>query len=60
VSVSATNDWQANSSGTAESAVPGVRALPRHKKLEVLRDTLIALGMQLSFRISMFLRHLNY
>ncbi len=30
------------------------------QKLAVVRDTLIVLGMQIVFRTTMFLRHLNY
>jgi hypothetical protein len=60
VSASATNEWQSESSGAAES-VELIRPVPsRSQKLEVVRDTLIALGMQLSFRVATFLRHLNY
>ena len=53
------NDWQAESSvaPSVESTHP---AHTRSQKLEIVRDTLIALGMQISFRIAMFLRHLNY
>jgi hypothetical protein len=60
VSASISNDWHAESGGAAE-IVEAVQQEPsRSQKLEIVRDTLIALGMQLSFRVSMFLRHLNY
>jgi hypothetical protein len=33
---------------------------PMREKLAIVRDTLIVLGMQLAFRASIWLRHLNY
>jgi hypothetical protein len=33
---------------------------PMREKLAMVRDTLIVLGMQLAFRASVWLRHLNY
>jgi hypothetical protein len=53
------NDWQATEAQSAEAlAAPSTR--PFVDKLIAIRDTLIVLGMQLVFRITMFLRHLNY
>jgi hypothetical protein len=54
------NDWQAESAAAAEGVEAVQQAPSRSQKLEVARDTLIALGMQLSFRVATFLRHLNY
>ncbi len=60
MSAGTSNDWQVESGRAADLAVPGHLAPSLNQKLEVVRDTLIALGMQLSFRVAMFLRHLNY
>ena len=54
------NDWPAESGGAAEVLEAVQQAPTRSQKFEAARDTLIALGMQLSFRVTMFLRHLNY
>jgi hypothetical protein len=59
VSVVTSNDWQAQSIA-ADNATTVPQAPSRGQKVEIVRDTLIALGMQISFRIAMFLRHLNY
>jgi hypothetical protein len=40
---------------------PGVMAMiAMRERLEGLRDTLIVLGMQISFRVVLWMRHLNY
>lgn len=52
------HEWEAPAVGQIAAATA-----PSHgwnEKLVVIRDTLIVLGMQISFRIAMFLRHLNY
>jgi hypothetical protein len=54
------NDWQAERGQTAEAVPIGHAAPPLADKLAVVRDTLIVFSMQLVFRITMFLRHLNY
>ena len=33
---------------------------PMREKLAILRDTLVVLSMQITFRTVMFFRHLNY
>ena len=52
------HEWESPAAG--EMAVASARSLAWNEKLVALRDTLIVLGMQLSFRIATFLRHLNY
>jgi hypothetical protein len=54
------NDWQAEGGPAAELEQAAGPELPRSEKLAALRDTLIVFSMQLSFRVTMFLRHLNY
>jgi hypothetical protein len=54
------NDWQVKAGPAAEPAAVTVKEPELGHMLAVLRDTLIAYGMQLSFRVTMFLRHLNY
>ena len=56
------SDWNADRSG---STVEVARAVGSEKpsisqKLAAARDTLIVLSMQIVFRATMFLRHLNY
>jgi hypothetical protein len=56
------NEWNANNGGSAvEMTRPAdfESASVRHRLIAV-RDTLIVLGMQIVFRTTMFLRHLNY
>jgi hypothetical protein len=54
------NDWQLER-GRANEAIPAAHAaLPLAAQLTVVRDTLIVFSMQLVFRVTMFLRHLNY
>ena len=55
------SDWNADRSGpAAEMAYTGFGKSPVRQKLAAIRDTLIVLGMQIVFRATMFLRHLNY
>jgi hypothetical protein len=54
------NDWQAEDSGAAEHEQAAGREPSRSDTLAAVRDTLIVFSMQLSFRVTMFLRHLNY
>jgi hypothetical protein len=51
-------DWE--SPATGEIAAASAPSQAWNEKLVALRDTLIVLGMQVSFRVAMFLRHLNY
>jgi len=57
--VSALTDSEARFSGGG-AAVAAAAERPYAEKLIALRDTLIVLGMQIVFRATMFLRHLNY
>ena len=54
------NDWQAEGGPAAELEQGAGKEPRRSEKLAALRDTLIVFSMQLSFRVTMFLRHLNY
>jgi hypothetical protein len=54
------NDWQAEGGPVVEAAAAGHAAPPLSDKLAAVRDTLIVFSMQLVFRVTMFLRHLNY
>jgi hypothetical protein len=54
------NDWQAEGRPTAELEQAAGPEPTRSDTLAALRDTLIVFSMQLSFRVTMFLRHLNY
>ncbi len=55
------SDWNADCGGpAAEMAHTGFKKSPVRQKLAAVRDTLIVLGMQIVFRATMFLRHLNY
>ena len=54
------NDWQATGGRGAQPGAPETAARPWAEKLVALRDTLIVFSMQLVFRVTMFLRHLNY
>jgi hypothetical protein len=54
------NDWQAEPGQTTGAISVGHGAPPLGDKLAVVRDTLIVFSMQLVFRVTMFLRHLNY
>ena len=55
------SDWNADRGGkAAEMTYTGFQKSPVRQKLAAVRDTLIVLGMQIVFRATMFLRHLNY
>lgn len=56
------SDWNADSGGSAAEMTyaAGFEKSPVRQKLAVIRDTLIVLGMQIVFRATTFLRHLNY
>jgi hypothetical protein len=54
------NDGQTAGGLAAEREQAAAKQAPRSAKLAALRDTLIVFSMQLSFRVTMFLRHLNY
>jgi len=54
------NDWQAEGSPGAEREQAADKEPSWGGTLAALRDTLIVFSMQLSFRVTMFLRHLNY
>ena len=56
------NDWNANrreapAGVTRAAELENVRAV---RKMAAIRDTMVVLAMQLVFRATMFLRHLNY
>jgi hypothetical protein len=54
------NDWQADGGRTAERDQAQAKEPTLSDTLAAVRDTLIVFSMQLSFRVTMFLRHLNY
>jgi len=54
------NDAQSNSGPVAGPFVAERAAGSYADRLIVLRDTLIVFSMQIVFRATMFLRHLNY
>jgi hypothetical protein len=56
------NDWNADRGDTvAEMArTGGFESISIAEKVAAIRDTLIVLSLQLVFRLTMFLRHLNY
>ena len=56
------SDWNADRGGSVvETAAARSSAKPSiGQKLAAARDTLIVLSMQIVFRATMFLRHLNY
>ncbi len=55
------SDWNADRGGpAAEMTYTGSEKSPVRRRLAAVRDTLIVLGMQIVFRTTMFLRHLNY
>jgi hypothetical protein len=56
------NGWNADRGGTVAAMTRATcfeRISMRHR-VAAVRDTLIVLGMQIVFRTTMFLRHLNY
>jgi hypothetical protein len=62
VSALSGNDWNVNQSGTAAelSFLAASKPVTMSQRVAAVRDTLIVLGMQIVFRVTMFLRHLNY
>ena len=56
------NEWNADNGGTAIEMTrrAGLENASIGQRLIAVRDTLIVLGMQIVFRTTMFLRHLNY
>jgi hypothetical protein len=56
------SDWNADRGGSAVEMAPasGSEKSSVGQKLAAARDTLIVLSMQIVFRATMFLRHLNY
>ncbi len=56
------SDWNADRGGSSAemTRTAGFDKAPVRQKLAAVRDTLIVLGMQIVFRATMFLRHLNY
>jgi hypothetical protein len=58
------NRWSSRTPAAAVAvAMPYSAALefaPLREKVAIVRDTLIVLGVQIAFRVSILLRHLNY
>lgn len=54
------NGWQADGDQSGEAVAADYSAPSASDKLTAIRDTLIVFSMQLVFRVTMFLRHLNY
>jgi hypothetical protein len=56
------SDWNANRSEAVAgvTSAAGVENVPVSQKTSAIRDTIVVLAMQLVFRVTMFLRHLNY
>lgn len=56
------NDWNADrgSAAAAMTRAAGFDRISIRQKVAAVRDTLIVLAMQIVFRTTMFLRHLNY
>jgi hypothetical protein len=56
------NDWNAERGDTAAGMACAGRfpSVSIAERVAAVRDTLIVLSMQLIFRFTMFLRHLNY
>jgi|HubBroStandDraft_6_1064221.scaffolds.fasta_scaffold7207043_1 hypothetical protein len=62
MSARAANRWNARPVAVAV-ALPYPAAMEftqMREKLSVVRDTLVVLGMQVAFRVTMLLRHLNF
>ena len=55
-------DWNADRGGTAAAMTraAGFERISMRQRVAAVRDTLIVLAMQIVFRTTMFLRHLNY
>ena len=56
------NDWNVDRGGPAAEMMlsAGSKKTSIGQKVAAVRDTLIVLAMQVVFRATMFLRHLNY
>ena len=54
------NNWQAEGGQAAPAQIAGRASATYSERLVIARDTLIVFSMQIVFRITMFLRHLNY
>ena len=54
------NDWQTRGGQSAEALRSSSATHSFRDRLIAIRDTLIVLSMQIVFRITLFLRHLNY
>jgi hypothetical protein len=62
VSYTTGNDWNMDRGGTAAAMTraAGFERISMRHRVAAVRDTLIVLAMQIVFRTTMFLRHLNY
>ena len=54
------NDWQSNGDRAGTAVATSYSAPSASDRLTAIRDTMIVFSMQLVFRVTMFLRHLNY
>jgi hypothetical protein len=56
------SDWKSDRGGPAAEMIraAGFEKKSITRKVTAVRDTLIVLAMQIVFRATMFLRHLNY
>lgn len=56
------SDWNVDRGGTAAAMTraAGFERISIRQRVAAVRDTLIVLAMQIVFRTTMFLRHLNY
>jgi hypothetical protein len=56
------NDWNVDRSDPAAetSLIAASQPVTIRERIAAIRDTMIVLGMQIVFRATMFLRHLNY
>jgi hypothetical protein len=56
------NDWHVKQNGAAAemSLLAPSKPVTMRQRVATVRDTLIVLAMQIVFRVTMFLRHLNY
>ena len=54
------SDWQSDLGKADATLAAGSAGRSYEGKWTVVRDTMIAFSMQLVFRATMFLRHLNY
>jgi hypothetical protein len=54
------SDWNTDRGIAAGTRAAGFGRLSIRERIAAVRDTLIVLAMQIVFRTTMFLRHLNY